>query len=98
MGGQYALTGMIDLRAGYAFDTSPIPDSTLGPELPDADRHNLSFGLGIHNNSTALDLAYMWVHFVDRTVNNQDLQTLKGENGTFKSDAHLFGANVTIKF
>jgi long-chain fatty acid transport protein len=98
VGSQYALTNMIDLRAGYAFDTSPIPDSTLGPELPDADRHNLSLGLGIHNSNTTLDLAYMWVHFVDRTVNNQDLQTLKGENGTFKSDAHLFGANVTIKF
>ena len=85
-------------RAGYAFDTTPIPDSTLGPELPDSDRHNVSFGLGIHNNYAALDLAYMWVHFVDRTVINQNPQTLTGQNGTFKSDAHLFGANVTVKF
>lgn len=98
LGGQYSLTEMIDLRAGYAYDESPIPDSTLGPELPDADRHNAAFGLGIHNGRTALDLAYMWVHFVDRTVNNQNMQTLTGENGTFKSDAHLFGANLTVKF
>lgn len=98
VGGQYALTKMVDLRAGYAYDTSPIPDSTLGPELPDADRHNVSFGLGLHNDYATVDLAYMWVHFVDRTVNNQDMTTLKGENGTFTSDAHLFGANLTVKF
>jgi long-chain fatty acid transport protein len=35
---------------------------------------------------------------VDRTVNNQDNVTLKGQNGTFKSDAHLLGASVTVKF
>lgn len=98
VGGQYALSDLIDLRAGYAYDFSPVPDSTLGPELPDADRHNVAFGLGIHNGRTALDLAYMWVHFVDRTVNTQNMQTLTGENGTFKSDAHLFGANLTVKF
>ncbi len=98
VGGQYAYNKNIDLRAGYAYDTNPIPDSTLGPELPDSDRHNVSMGLGIHNDTVALDCAYMWVHWVDRTSNNQDNMTLTGQNGTFKSDAHLFGANITVKF
>lgn len=98
VGGQYAVNRNLDLRAGYAYDTNPIPDSTLGPMLPDADRHNVTIGSGIHNDSVSLDLAYMWVHWVDRTVNNQNQTTLTGENGTFKSDAHLFGANITIKF
>src|ERR1039457_3391846 len=97
-GAQYAATPIVDLRAGCAYDTSPVPDSTLGAELPDSDRHNVSVGIGLHNSFGAIDLAYMWVHFIDRTVNNMDLATLRGENGTFKSDAHLFGANVTIKF
>ncbi|MDD2539632.1 MAG: outer membrane protein transport protein [Desulfuromonadaceae bacterium] len=98
VGGQYAYNKNLDLRAGYAYDTNPIPDSTLGPELPDSDRHNLSMGLGVHNEYAALDCAYMWVHWVDRTSNNQDNMTLTGQNGTFKSDAHLFGANITVKF
>ncbi|TWJ19849.1 OmpP1/FadL family transporter [Geobacter argillaceus] len=98
VGGQYAYSKNIDLRAGYAYDESPIPDSTLGPELPDSDRHNVALGLGLHNSYASLDLAYMWVKFMERTVNNQNMQTLKGENGTFNSDAHLFGANITIKF
>lgn len=98
LGGQYALTKNLDLRAGYMFDKNPIPDSTLGPLLPDADRHSFSIGQGFHNDHFSVDLAYMWTHFVDRKVNNQNLSDLLGENGTFKSDVHLFGASVTVKF
>lgn len=98
LGAQYAYNKNLDLRAGYAYDENPAPDATVGPELPDSDRYNVTMGLGIHNDYAALDLAYMWVHWMDRTVNNQDMTTLTGQNGTFKSDAHLFGANITIKF
>ena len=97
-GAQYAINPMLDLRAGYSYDTSPVPDATVDPLLPDADRHSFAFGAGIHKNQMALDLAYMWVHFVDRTVHSQDMTTLRGENGTFKSDAYLLAANVTMKF
>ena len=97
-GGQYALPGGVDLRAGYSFDQTPVPDATLDPLLPDADRHSFALGTGIHNDFASLDLAYMWVHFVDRSVHSQDLTTLRGENGTFKSDAYLLAANVTLKF
>jgi len=98
IGGQYAWNKNLDLRAGYMYDKNPIPDSTLGPLLPDADRHSFSVGQGIHNDRFSLDLAYMWTHFVNRTVNNQDSVALLGENGTFKSDVHLFGASITVKF
>jgi long-chain fatty acid transport protein len=98
VGAQYAANKNMDLRVGYAFDNSPTPDATIGPELPDANRHNYTFGSSIHNDTVSLDLAYMWVHFVDRTVYNQDNITLKGQNGTFKSDAHLLGIGVTVKF
>ena len=91
-GTQYAVTPKMDLRAGYAYDNSPAPDSTVGPELPDADRHNFSIGSGLHNEYGAVDLAYMWVHWVDRNVANAK------EVGTFKSDAHLFAISVTHKF
>ncbi len=97
-GGQYALNGKLDLRAGYSFDTTPVPDATVDPLLPDADRHSFAFGAGIHNELATLDLAYMWVHFSERAVHNQDPSTLRGENGTFKSDAYLLAANLTFKF
>jgi len=92
LGTQYAVTPKFDLRAGYAYDTNPAPDDTLGPELPDADRHNVSLGMGLHNDFGAVDLSYMWVHWVDRTVSNAK------ETGTFKSDAHIFAISASFKF
>jgi len=91
-GGQYAATSHVDLRAGYAYDTTPAPDATVGAELPDADRHNLSFGLGLHDDRASFDLGYMWVKFADRTANNAK------ESGTFKSDAHVFAASASYRF
>ena len=98
LGGQYAINKNLDLRAGVAYDNNPIPDSTLGPMLPDSDRYNVTLGSGVHNEHFSVDLAYMWVHWLERTVNYQNSATLMGENGTFKSDAHLFAANMTVKF
>jgi len=92
VGAQFAVNPNMDLRAGYAFDNTPAPDSTVAAELPDADRHNFSLGSGLHNEHGSLDLAYMWVHWLDRTVANAK------EAGTFKSDAHIFAASVTYKF
>lgn len=98
IGGQYAWSKNLDLRAGYMFDKNPVPDSTIGPVLPDSDRHSFSVGQGIHNEHFSLDLAYMWTHFVDRTVDNQNMTDLTGAKGTYKSDVHLFGGSITVKF
>jgi long-chain fatty acid transport protein len=97
-GAQYALTPNIDLRAGYSYDISPVPNGTVDPLLPDSDRHSFAFGTGLHNDFASIDLAYMWVHFTDRKVNNQDMLHLLGANGTYKSDAYLLSANLTVMF
>ena len=92
LGVQYSLNPTIDLRAGYTYDTTPVPDTTLGPDLPDAARHNYSVGIGIHKGFASVDLAYMYIHFADRSVSNL-IQT-----GTYKSDAHLLGGSITLRF
>lgn len=97
-GGQYQVNPRLALRAGYSFDETPVPDQTVDPLLPDADRHSFSLGAGIGHTLGTLDLAYMWVHFVDRSVHNQDMTTLRGANGVFKSDAYLLAANLNLKF
>jgi long-chain fatty acid transport protein len=97
-GTQYAIHPKLDLRAGYAYDETPVPDGTVDPILPDANRHNFALGLGYHNGTAALNISYMWVHFVKRSVDNQNMLTLRGANGSFESDAYLLGADVTVKF
>src|SRR5262249_8138649 len=54
------LDGKLPLRAGVAYLTSPVPDNTLGPLLPDAQRVLVSAGGGWHLPTIAFDIAYMW--------------------------------------
>ena len=56
------------LRAGYLFLESPIPDSTLGTTLPDADKHMLSLGVGWRGAKDAVDVSYMYGIITDRDV------------------------------
>jgi long-chain fatty acid transport protein len=92
VGLQFAATENLDLRLGYARDNNPIPNSTIGPELPDSDRNNYTFGFGYKGERAVFDFAYIWVDFDDRNVDNE-IQT-----GTYKSDAYLFAANLTYFF
>lgn len=34
------------LRAGYWYSTTPVPDRTFNPAIPDSDEHSISFGAG----------------------------------------------------
>jgi len=40
----------LPLRAGYAYEKSPVPDQSGITNLIDADRHSLTLGLGIELN------------------------------------------------
>lgn len=91
-GAEYALNETWDLRAGYAYDNNPAPDSTVAPDLPDSDRHNFTVGFGYNQDWGSIDVAYMYVLFKDRNVSNSV------QAGKYEADVHLVGANVTFKF
>lgn len=93
LGTEYKYTDNFAVRAGYFFDKNPIPDRTLGPILPDSDRHNFSLGCGYTMGTWTFDTAYMYSHFKDRntTTNYQNF------NADYKTDFHLLGITVTKK-
>ncbi|NOZ01213.1 MAG: hypothetical protein GXP54_04910 [Deltaproteobacteria bacterium] len=58
------------VRLGGGYDETPVPDETMGPELPDASRVFVSAGLGYKYEPLGLklDVAYEFVYFLKRTV------------------------------
>lgn len=44
LGAEYRWDEKLTLRAGFAYDQSPVPDSTRTPRIPDSDRYWLSVG------------------------------------------------------
>ncbi len=93
LGTEYHYTKDFAVRAGYFFDKNPIPDRTLGPILPDSDRHNFSLGCGYTRGSWTLDAAYMYSHFKDRGTDTN----YQNFNADYQSDFHLLGITLTRK-
>ncbi len=88
----------LKLMAGFAIDKSPIPNSTLGFELPGSDAKLYSAGFEYKvNDNMKVGLAYLYDHKDSRTV-NQGAASGKLK-GTFSGGgAHLITASFKYKF
>jgi len=101
LGATYALSGTTTLRAGAAFDQTPVPDATRTPRLPDADRTWLAIGAQWQPTpALTFDVGYAYV--LSKTVSlNQDAGnaaasgTLIGEQ---HSDIDILAAQVAYRF
>ena len=87
-------------RFGYTFDQTPQPDATFSARVPDADRNLFAVGYGrALGQGWSLDLAYMYVNFQNRTINQTAIPNVgPGYNGTYKSSVNLFGVGITKTF
>lgn len=90
----YDMKNNFILMAGFAIDENPVPDSTLGFELPDSDALLYSVGLR-YQVSKDLDLgvAYLYDDKDSRRVTNG-----AGINGSFdEAGAHLVTVGLSYK-
>lgn len=75
LGGEYKLPEQkLSLRAGYAYDPTPVPDTTLSARLPDINRHVVSAG-GTYKVTKNVDahLAALWVLPGSNEASNDDM-------------------------
>ncbi len=69
LGGQYAASEKLDVRAGAYLDYSPVPDENLTPITPDSDRLNFSFGASFRpSDKFTIDGSLLFVNGEERTV------------------------------
>jgi long-chain fatty acid transport protein len=99
LGAEYALNDAFDIRGGVLYDSNPVKDEWLEPSLPDADRLGLNIGFGYKiTPNLSIDLAYMFLRFQERTIENSNVDYTGGAagfNGTYNSTAHLLGINLS---
>ncbi len=98
VGGEYRVIPALALRAGYAYDPSPVPQNTLSAELPDADRNSYHLGAGYKVGPMTVDASYFYLQKKDRAVNQVVSATSPSMNGTWKGDAHLVSVDLGYKF
>lgn len=95
LGADWKVSEMLTLRAGYMYLQSPIPEETVAPTLPDADRHVFTLGTGIRRGLNRLDVAYGYSLIPDRDVEqNQN----PAYNGTYETTSHLMSVSYGRSF
>jgi long-chain fatty acid transport protein len=89
---QYKPKNWLALRAGYVYVETPVPESTLSPANPDADKHHFSVGLGYITGKWTVDGFYGIDIVEDRKVNNDIL------SGEYENLVHYIGLSVGHRF
>ena len=76
LGSYYKITENWEARGGIAIEESAIPNQTLNPAIPDADKLTLNAGLGYVWNKFSVDFGYMAVFYKTRKITNNELEGL----------------------
>ena len=87
LGSYYALNTNWELRGGLAVEQTPIPNKTLNPAIPDADKLTLNAGVGYKWDKFSVDLGYMAVFYKTRKVTNDELEGLPATAPLFYAGA-----------
>ncbi|MDK2921325.1 MAG: long-chain fatty acid transport protein [Desulfonauticus sp.] len=96
-GVEYSLNEMVDLRASYIYDQSPIPDEHVDYILPANNRHIFGLGTGFKLDKWTIDLSYNYLMYEDRDVDGRTSDHVY--DGKFKDgNAHLVGVSVGYSF
>jgi long-chain fatty acid transport protein len=94
IGLKYQASPFLVLRCGYFYDNSPVPEKSVDPILPDADKHTVSMGIGYKIDKFTLDFTYYAVFSKDRTTKNN----INGFNGKYESFTNLICTNFIYTF
>ena len=109
LGANYRYNENLLLRAGIAYDQSPVPSAELThPALPDSDRMQYSVGANYKLNAhSSIDVAYTYLAFKDAPIDytnacNPLLSTCTGNGettrGVYQTHMQLLGLAYNYKF
>ena len=103
LGARYRASEALSLSAGAAYDWSPVPDDTLTPRIPDADRAWLSLGLDwTPENWFRLKFGYAHLFMPARAIDLATGDPGSGNRGnlsaTTDTDVDIVSLTLAVRF
>ncbi|MDP1539135.1 MAG: OmpP1/FadL family transporter [Moraxellaceae bacterium] len=88
------------LRAGLAYDRTPVTEEHLSVRLPSGNRRIATFGVGYHiSKNQTIDFTYAYLDESKRNVDKQpSLAVPVPYSATYKNTASLYGLQFTQRF
>lgn len=100
LGASYRYNENLKLRAGIAYDESPVLDDFRTPRIPDNDRTWLSLGASYKlSPSSSVDAGYTHLFVKDATLTQGAVGTTTGQlSGQYDSNVNILSAQYTYTF
>ena len=100
LGTNYHHSDTLKLRAGIAYDESPVHTAYRTPRIPDSDRYWLSLGANYRLSSAAtLDFGYTHLFIKDSSLRQGAIGTSVGRStGDFDSQVNILSIQYTHTF
>ncbi len=102
IGLKYGFTPAATLRLGFIYDNTPVPDETLDPQLPDADKMIYTAGIEYRWSKRLITgIAYNYINGRNRTKDNDILPSLPEAfkaNGRYEQSVHSLGLSINYQF
>jgi long-subunit fatty acid transport protein len=98
LGYEYFVNPCEVLRAGYLYNSSNVPSSTLTPYIPAILEHTFSVGYGRRFTTWTVDAAYQFAFSPERHVNNSSLLGDDFDNSSVKAQAHWLSFSFSRRF
>jgi long-chain fatty acid transport protein len=109
-GANYKVTERWQVRGGFWYEPSALPDATFNPAYMDLSRYALAIGTGYGiTDNLSVDVAYNAIFMHNRTINNNVQSSTTGisdganvfgasTNGTYSDFANLVALNFIYRF
>ncbi len=97
-GVDYEVIKGLDLRAGYCYGSSPVPDSTLTPLTAAIFQNTVTCGVGYHWDRYRVEAAYQYYLPSTQSVSQSDLRAGEYSSSTTTVSAHEFALTTTVEF
>lgn len=95
LGGQYSVKENFRVRAGIAYQLTPVRDGYVTPEVPDANKISYTAGIGYKfADKLTLDASFTFEDFSKRTDTNKE----SNFSGTYKTYIAVPGISLTYNF
>ncbi len=95
IGAEYHLNKKFDLRAGFYYDQTPIPEDYLTPETPGTNKYGMSGGLSWYiTDKFSIDVSFLYIQGQKR----EDGYALEDFYGTYYTNAFIPGFGLNYSF
>lgn len=104
VGASYKYSDQLTLKAGYAFDQSPVKNNYRTARIPDSNRNWLTVGVKYtFAKDWTIDAAYGYMMAASAKINEQGHNSDGSQNplnlkGDYDLQAHVFSASITKRF